>query len=83
MDLHLRAFWRSTEWGNRFYRSNILLTGVTGFLGAHLLAELLLQSQANVVCIVREVSGEPVDERVRHTLKKYGLWTGALPECFK
>lgn len=27
MDLHLRAFWRSTEWGNRFFRSNILLTG--------------------------------------------------------
>lgn len=27
MDLHLRAFWRSTGWDNRFYRSNILLTG--------------------------------------------------------
>lgn len=45
MDLHLRAFWRSTEWTNRFYRSNVLLTGATGFLGSHLLARLLLSSQ--------------------------------------
>lgn len=83
MDLHLRSFWRSTEWGNRFFRSNILLTGVTGFLGAHFLYDLLINSQANVVCIVREVNGEPVEERVKTTLKKYGLWTNSMTELLR
>lgn len=45
MDLHLRAFWRSTEWGNRFFRSSVLLTGVTGFVGSHVLYKLLTTSQ--------------------------------------
>lgn len=45
MDLQLRAFWRSTEWNNRFFRANIFLTGVTGFLGCHILAQLLKSSQ--------------------------------------
>ncbi|CAD5206504.1 unnamed protein product [Bursaphelenchus okinawaensis] len=83
MDLHLRAFWRSTEWGNRFFRSNILLTGVTGFLGAHFLYEILVNSQANVVCVVREVSGEPVEDRVKFSLKKSGLWTNSMPEIIR
>ncbi|CAD5209355.1 unnamed protein product [Bursaphelenchus xylophilus] len=83
MDLHLRAFWRSTEWGNRFFRSNILLTGVTGFLGTHFLYEILLNSQANIVCVVREVSGESVEERVKFSLKKYGLWNNSMPEMIR
>lgn len=45
MDLQLRAFWRSTKWDNRFFRSNVLLTGVTGFLGSHILIELINTSQ--------------------------------------
>ena len=64
MDLHLRAFWRSTEYGNRFFRSTVLLTGVTGYLGSHLLYRLLTSSQARIVCIVRESSCESVQSRV-------------------
>lgn len=45
MDLHLRAFWRSTEWEKRFFQSTILLTGATGFLGTHLLFTLLTTTQ--------------------------------------
>ncbi|KAI6202975.1 Fatty acid synthase [Aphelenchoides besseyi] len=85
MDLHLRAFWRSTEWGwgNRFYRSNILLTGATGYLGAHILHELLVGSQASIVCLIRESSKESVDARLRHALKKYGLWDDTIAELVR
>ena len=42
----------------------ILLTGATGFLGAHILRELL-RRKMNVVCLVRN------EERLRPTLKYY------------
>lgn len=42
----------------------ILLTGATGFLGAHILRELL-RHKMNVVCLVRN------EERLRPTLKNY------------
>lgn len=45
MDLHLRAFWRSTVWENRFMRACVLLTGATGFLGSFLLRDLLRYSK--------------------------------------
>jgi amino acid adenylation domain-containing protein/thioester reductase-like protein len=80
MDLHLRAFWRSTEYGNRFFRSTILLTGVTGYLGSHLLSRLLTSSQARIVCIVRESSCESVNSRVENTLKKHGLLTRTVKD---
>ena len=53
---------------------HIFLTGVTGFLGAFLLRDLLLHTQAQVSCLVRargEVEGL---ERVRQALRKYALW---------
>lgn len=42
----------------------VLLTGATGFLGAHILRELL-RRKVNVVCLVRN------KERLRSTLKNY------------
>ncbi|MGI5282890.1 non-ribosomal peptide synthetase [Nonomuraea polychroma] len=47
----------------------ILLTGATGFLGAHLLADLLTHSEATVHCLVRGPG-----ERVRNSLAAHGLW---------
>ncbi|MEV7007990.1 amino acid adenylation domain-containing protein [Streptosporangium sp. NPDC051022] len=49
----------------------VLLTGATGFLGAHLLAELLYTTDATVHCLVR--GDEPAD-RLRANLERYGLW---------
>lgn len=43
---------------------NVLLTGATGFLGAHILNELL-KRKANVVCLVRN------EERLKKTLEYY------------
>jgi len=56
----------------------ILLTGATGFLGAHLLAALLEQTSADVICLVRQArdTTEPT-RRVRDNLARYRLWNPA------
>ncbi|NRQ30980.1 thioester reductase domain-containing protein [Nonomuraea sp. NN258] len=49
----------------------VLLTGATGFLGAHLLADLMTRTQATVHCLVR---GADPGERIRRNLAAHGLW---------
>lgn len=53
---------------------NILLSGVTGFLGAFLLSELLEQSNAHVCCMVRETTEARGIGRIIDNMRKYGLW---------
>jgi thioester reductase-like protein len=53
---------------------NVLLTGGTGFLGAHLLSELLLRTPARVHCLVRAGSEAEADRRLRETLDGCNLW---------
>jgi len=49
----------------------ILLTGATGFLGAHCLAELLRKySSATVMCLVRS----PDRDAIQKNLERYSLW---------
>ncbi|MFJ9817780.1 amino acid adenylation domain-containing protein [Streptomyces sp. NPDC101151] len=58
----------------------ILLTGATGFVGAHLLAELLAATEAEIICAVRaHTAGEAMD-RVHHALEQHDL---RLPEAAK
>uniref|UniRef100_A0A1I8BUP7 Fatty acid synthase n=1 Tax=Meloidogyne hapla TaxID=6305 RepID=A0A1I8BUP7_MELHA len=83
MDLHLRAFWRATtEWKKRFHAANVFLTGVTGFLGSHLLAELLLSSKTKITCLIRESSNnnETVEQRLISTMKRNGLFNEKINE---
>ncbi|MEP6730778.1 MAG: thioester reductase domain-containing protein [bacterium] len=51
---------------------HILLTGATGFLGAHLLRTLLDETKASVVCLVRSRGGDPLS-RVHANLARYAL----------
>ncbi|MEU4805395.1 amino acid adenylation domain-containing protein [Actinosynnema sp. NPDC023587] len=51
----------------------VLLTGATGFLGAHLLAELLTRSDAEVHCLVRAHSPAAAAERLRGNLRRARL----------
>lgn len=55
----------------------ILLTGVTGFLGAHLLATLLDETEARILCLVRDRGrGERnATKRLLDNLTRYGLDT--------
>jgi len=52
----------------------ILLTGATGFLGAFLLNELLQQTEAEIVCLIRAKSQMAGWQRLKTTLHEYGIW---------
>ncbi|EWM19075.1 non-ribosomal peptide synthetase [Kutzneria sp. 744] len=52
---------------------SVLLTGATGFLGAFLLRELLDRTDARVHCLVRADDTAAAEERLRASLRRYGL----------
>ncbi|MEG4963588.1 MULTISPECIES: amino acid adenylation domain-containing protein [unclassified Microcoleus] len=54
--------------------TRILLTGATGFLGAFLLSELLLQTQAEIYCLVRSDDAESAKKRIQSSLEYYSIW---------
>lgn len=50
---------------------NVLLTGATGFMGIHMLHELLVSSDACVYCLLRGSGGFPAASRLRTLLFYY------------
>lgn len=52
---------------------NILLTGCSGFVGIHLLFELLKQTKANICCFVRGRNKEDILKKITKALEKYHL----------
>jgi amino acid adenylation domain-containing protein/thioester reductase-like protein len=57
---------------------DVLLTGATGFLGAHLLSELLAATDARVHCLVRAPDTAAVLSRVRAAADRYELAVPSL-----
>ncbi len=57
---------------------HIFLTGATGFLGTHLLYELLQQTQADIYCLVRASNLEEGKKRLQSQIQSYSLWNEAL-----
>ena len=53
----------------------IFLTGATGFLGIHLLSELLTTTTATVYCLVRADNRDAGKERLLNKLEATGLWS--------
>jgi thioester reductase-like protein len=51
----------------------VLLTGATGFVGAHLLAALLRPPEARVTCLVRAAGAAEARARIQRTLERYAL----------
>ena len=51
----------------------ILLTGAGGFLGAYLLRELLVQTDAEILCLMRASTREAARDRIAQNLSVYGL----------
>ncbi|NUP38117.1 MAG: thioester reductase domain-containing protein, partial [Streptomyces sp.] len=51
----------------------ILLTGATGFLGSHMLLDLLRHSDAHVYCLVRAADEEAAQARLGEALRSYRL----------
>ncbi|KAF2108220.1 hypothetical protein BDV96DRAFT_587928 [Lophiotrema nucula] len=63
----------------------VLLTGVTGFLGAFLLNDLLESTSAKIICLVRFADPSQDDygaaiARIRRNLLDMGLWNDAIME---
>ena len=61
----------------------ILLTGATGFLGAFILIDLLEQTSANIICLVRFDDPSEDDKpaaisRIRKNLILFGLWSDSI-----
>ncbi|WRZ44303.1 thioester reductase domain-containing protein [Streptomyces sp. NBC_00151] len=57
----------------------ILLTGATGFLGSHLLLDLLRHSDAHVHCLVRAADEEAATARLGEALKSHRLpWSAEI-----
>ncbi len=50
---------------------NVLLTGVTGFLGAHVLASFIKKENGIIYCLIRDKNGVPAEQRLRDTLHFY------------
>jgi len=72
------ASWRSLK-----DAETVLLTGVTGFLGAFLLSDLLENSSARIVCLVRFDDPSEDDRpaamaRLRKNLLDFGLWQDSM-----
>jgi amino acid adenylation domain-containing protein/thioester reductase-like protein len=51
----------------------VLLTGATGFLGIHLLRELLADPGVRVHCLIRAANAAHAGERVIGTARRYGI----------
>lgn len=54
---------------------SIFLTGMTGFVGAFVLRELVRRTSARLYCLVRAKTPDAGLERIRENLQKYGVWS--------
>lgn len=61
----------SSSGTHKYTYNNILLTGATGYLGSHLLYELLYTSEAVIYCLVRSSGPEDPYKRLTNTMKSY------------
>jgi amino acid adenylation domain-containing protein/thioester reductase-like protein len=59
---------------------DVLLTGATGFLGIHLLAELLERTEARVHCLVRARDRAAAEQRLQDILRRYSLEPGSAAD---
>ena len=58
--------------------TTVFLTGATGFLGAHVLDELLHKTEATIYCLVRASDADAAKQRLVRHLQTYDLWHEAL-----
>ncbi len=67
--------------GERQRMHNVLLTGATGFMGIHMLCELLKDPTVKVICAIRRKKGISAETRLRTLLFYY--FNRTFEECFE
>jgi amino acid adenylation domain-containing protein/thioester reductase-like protein len=60
--------------GKFFDPDAILVTGATGYLGAYLLEELLLRTDADIYCLVRATDADHARNRLQSAMRSYSVW---------
>ena len=65
-----------------YRQDHLLLTGATGFLGCHILAEMLKTESGKVSCIVRAPDNKAAWVRVKGALETWGLWNDSFVAGF-
>lgn len=50
---------------------NILLTGATGYLGSHILNDLLHDTDAKIYCLIRKSNNQPLTDKLLSTMESY------------
>ena len=74
-DITMRAYWRQNKYQKQRKDRYPMITGATGFLGSHLLSEILRQPATETVyCLVRTRGEESPMDRLRTALQSRGLW---------
>jgi fengycin family lipopeptide synthetase B len=53
---------------------NVLLTGITGFVGPFLLDQLIGQIEGKIFCLVRSDSSEEAARKIEETLNRYAVY---------
>ncbi|MDP1604625.1 MAG: amino acid adenylation domain-containing protein [Legionella sp.] len=66
--LQLKGFFQDSD-----EPQHILLTGASGFLGAHLLSDLYHTTKAKIYCLIRANNEDDAIIRLNNTLEKYQL----------
>lgn len=57
-----------------FIGDAVLVTGATGFVGVHVLAELIARTEVEVLFLARDGNGGDAAGRLRDVMTSYGLW---------
>lgn len=52
----------------------VFMTGASGFLGAYLVAEILKQTPAKLICLARPKRNSDSKKRIENQMRRYGLW---------
>ncbi|CAF9941639.1 hypothetical protein IMSHALPRED_002823 [Imshaugia aleurites] len=63
-------------------QKHVLLTGSTGFLGSHLLAEMLSTGHTRISCIVRAPDTKTAWNRIKAALQSWDLWEDSFGSRF-
>ena len=56
---------------SKYNVKNVILSGATGFLGAHILAEILSSTNSKVFCLIRVKNGLSATKRIKNTLNYF------------